>query len=274
MKKWLISVSLMLLLVLCAGCSKNTSLKANGSQESNNETENQSDEEKVTMTEQQEEVFRSYGLSDERIEKMKQEGLTYKEQSFVDKAIVMLNYLEEKYGEKFRVVGGDIPGILSDEYWITAEACEGKYAGKKFNVNYLSKDKRYEDGYITLLKQDEACEALKELIHSKFKDVLIFPSVTGEYGEELSLDNTGKEMLKIVYYEYNLIITDSGISSEEEFNKLSDDIEKLLDENDVCSSGVVRYLNEPVDTNMTSDDFAKLLKNIDVFRWNDFISTR
>ncbi len=270
MKKWLMIIAITLLVALFSSCSENNSSKTNEIKQSNSGVENQLNKEKSEMTEQQEKVFRSYGLSDEEIDKMKKNGLSYKEQSFADTALMMLNYLEEKYGEQFQVVGGDIPGILSDEYWITAEALEGDYAGEKFNVQYIGKDS-YKDGYTVLVKQEEACEALKRLIQSKFGNILIFPSVTGEYGSELALDMTGEEMLKIVYYDYNIIITDPDISSEEEFYKSSEGIMKFLDDNEVNSGGPVRYLNGPAQLNMTIEDFYALLDKEDAFRWDDYI---
>jgi hypothetical protein len=113
---------------------------------------------------------------------------------------------------------------------------------------------------------------LEKLLLSKFSNVLIFSYVSGEYGSELTLDNTGEEMLKIVEYDYNIIITDSELS-EVEFTKLSDAIEKLLEDNDVSSSGLVRYLDGSVDPNMTTEDLNRLLDNVDVFRWNNYIRT-
>jgi hypothetical protein len=184
----------------------------------------------------------------------------------------MLNYLEKKYSEKFKVVGGDIPGIFSHEYWITAEALEGEHAGEKFDVYYLG-ERGYKDGYITLLKQEEACNALKKLIQSKFSDVLIFPSLSGEYGDELSLDSTGEELLKTVFYYYNIVISDPKISSEEEFLIFTEDIIKFLEENHIKSDGPVRYLKGSVDPNMSEDDFDKLLDKEDAFQWSDYIRT-
>lgn len=272
MKKWLMGVWITLLITLCVGCSENTSQKTNGLKESNSEAENHSDEEKPEMTVRQEEVFRSYGVSDEKLEEMKRDGLSYQEQSFVDTAIMMLDYLEEKYDEKFQVVGGDIPGILSDEYWITAEASEGEYTGVKFDVYYYGEN-GYRDGYITLLKQKEACEALKELILSKFSDVLIFPSMTDEYGSELTLDNTGEQMLKIVSYYCDFVIINPDMS-EKKFNEISEAIEKYLNDNDVFASGSVLYLKEPVDIDMSSDDLSKLLKKNDALQWSYYLSSR
>jgi hypothetical protein len=226
---------------------------------------------KVEMTERQEAVFRSYGLEEERIAKMKEEGLNYKEESFVDAAIMMLDYLEEKYEESFEVVGGDIPGILSDEYWITAQALEGEYAGERFEVYFRGKED-FTDGYITLLKQDEACEAFIKLLKNNFSNILVFPYVEGEYGNELTLDNTGEELIKIVDYGFNIIVTDTDIT-EEEFKKMSDSIQILLEEYYVKSSGLVRYLKEPVNPNMTADDMDGMLHNLEVFRWNEYIES-
>jgi hypothetical protein len=154
---------------------------------------------KVEMTERQEAVFRSYGLEEERIAKMKEEGLNYKEQSFVDTAIIMLDYLEEKYGETFEVVGGDIPGILSDEYWITAQALEGEYAGERFEV-YFNGEVGFTDGYIKFLKEDEAVDALKTLIREQFSDVYVSAEILGEYGNEIDLDSTKEQLLHNVQY--------------------------------------------------------------------------
>ncbi|MDF2905334.1 MAG: hypothetical protein K0R34_655, partial [Herbinix sp.] len=153
MKRKRVYLSIALCCVMLSGCN----LIYNNAENTEPEVENTW---KVEMTERQEEVFRSYGLEEERIAKMKEEGLNYKEESFVDAAIMMLDYLEEKYEESFEVVGGDIPGILSDEYWITAQALEGKYTGERFEV-YFRGEAGITDGYIKFLKEDEAVEALK-----------------------------------------------------------------------------------------------------------------
>lgn len=293
MKKWLMGVLITLLIVL-VGCSENTSLKTNEQKQDkkeiekldNNEIEKQdkkeienkdkkenekeSDKENIRMTEEQEKIFRSYGLTDEEIEKMKQDGLSIKAQGFVEMALMMLNYLEEKYNEKFEVVGGDIPGILTDECWIAAKALEGDYVGEKFDVYYWPEYDRYTDGYITLLKHEEASEELKKLLLSKFSNVLIFPYLNGEHGSDLTIDHTGEELLKTYEHYFDIIITDSDLL-EEEFHRVASDIQKFLEDNDVSSSGGVRYLNGAVDLNMTVEDFDELLNNIDVFRWHDYI---
>ena len=270
MKRWLICIWFTVFIVLGVGCSEKSPKM--DEQKLNDETEKQPEEEKVEMTERHEEIFRNYGLSEEKIEKMKEDGLDYKEQSFVETAIMMLDYLEEKYKVQFKAVGGDIPGILSNEYWITAESSEGEFAGKKFDVYYMG-DNGFRDGYITLIKQEEACDALGKLISREFDNVLIFPSITGEYGSELTLDNTGDQMLKIVSYYCDYVLINPDIS-EEEFTKSAVAIEKFLNDNDVFSSGSVLYFKEPVEKEMSIDDLNKRLNDEDALKWSYYISSR
>lgn len=268
MKRWISGICIVLVIALSAGCGNNSPQKTNEVDKENNQTTNQSDEEKSEMTEQQEEIFRSYGLSEDEIDRMKKEGLDYKEQSFVDTAILMLDYLEEKYGEKFKVAGGDIPGFLSDEYWITAKAIEGEHAGEKFDVYYKGENE-FTDGYIILLKKEEACEALKELIENKFDNVQVFSDLAGDYGSELlTPDSTGDEMLNIVEYVFDLVITDPDMS-EAEFTDLSKEVEKFLNDHDIFFSGTAICLNKPVDFDSTDaiTEFLKSESSQSAVRW-------
>lgn len=233
-------------------------------------------EEKADMTEQQEAIFRSYGLSEEETTKMKEEGMNYKQQSFVDTAVIMLNYLEEKYGETFEVVGGDIPGILSDEYWITAQACEGEYAGKEFDVYYRGKA-GCTDGYIKFLKEDEAVEALKNLINEKFSDVYVSAEVYGEYGNEITLEMKGEQLLHTVSYRYDLVFTAPDMT-EEAFLQKVEEIVTYLDNYDVFSSGHVFCFIEEIDPEMSENEIISLIENSygtsNVYKWSEYISTR
>lgn len=259
----------MLCIIMLGGCNEITNDKVNTEPEVE-------EEEGVEMTEQQEAVFRSYGLEEERISMMKEKGLSYKEQSFVDNAILMLDYLEEKYGETFEVVGGDIPGILSDEYWITAQAPQGKYAGERFQVYYRGKA-GFTDGYIKLLKEDEAVGALKDLIHEKFSDVYVSAEIYGEYGSEITLDMTGEQLLYIVQYGVSLIFTAPDMT-EEAFLRRVEEIQTYLDDNDVFSSGSVFCFYDDIDPNMSDSEIMHLIdsgfETKDVYKWSEYISTR
>lgn len=231
-------------------------------------------EEKESMTERQEEIFRSYGLSEERIAQMKQDGMNFSEKSFADATIYMLDHLEKKYNVKFEVVGGDIPGLFMHDYWIKARACEGEHAGKEFDV-YHKGERGIFDGYINFLKEEEAVEALKDLIHEKFGDVIVLAEMTGEYGDQITLDMKGKELLHKVRYYYYIVITSSQMN-ESKFISRVEEIEQYIDDNDVISSGIVFYLKDDVDINITDSEIFKMIKNNndnEVVRWSEYIST-
>ena len=260
---------IMLCIVMLSGCNVITNDKVN--------TEPEVEKEGIVeMTEQQEAVFRSYGLEEERISKMKEKGLSYKEQSFVDSAILMLDYLEEKYGETFEVVGGDIPGILSDEYWITAQAPQGEYAGERFQVYYRGKA-GFTDGYIKLLKEDEAVGTLKDLIHEEFSDVYVSAELTGEYGKEITTDMIGEELLHIVQYDVTWIFTAPDMT-EEAFLQRVEAIETYLDNHDVFSSGSIFCFYDEIDTTMSDGELMHLIdsgyESKNVYKWSEYISTR
>lgn len=275
-------VFMIMIIILCMfmlGCGEVDSKSSNTQTGKNSEEDNVSDsegEEKKIMTEQQETVFRSYGLSEEEIERMKKEGMDYKEQSFVDTAVIMLNYLEEKYGQRFQVIGGDIPGILSGDYWITAKAMEGEYAGEKFDVYYRGQE-GCTDGYMKILKQEEASEALENLILEKYPDVQVFASMEGEYGNEITLDMTGEQLLHVASYYVDIVITAPDMS-EAEFNKKAEEIEKYIDKYDVFSSGSVICFINPMDSSTSYEEFAELVKSNSesnpVYKWSYYLSTR
>lgn len=272
MKKWIMRIGILLVIILCTACSLEDYKNMSEIEQDKDEIDKELEKEIPKMTEQQEEVFRSYGLTEEEIEKMKIKGLSVREKSFVDTAILMLNYLEEKYEEKFQVVGGDIPGLLTNKFWIAAEACEGDYAGEQFEVGYYD-GYGFRDGYMAVVKQEEACEALIKLIQGVVSEFLIFLDISGEYGDEITFNITGDELLKLVEYSYTIVLTNPELS-EEEFNKISENIEKVLEENGVSSSGSVRYINEEINPNITEDELYELgEKKDDFFKWNYFIST-
>jgi hypothetical protein len=255
---------------LC-GCSKNI-FSPGGIGKGENSTK--SEEENQTMTKQQEEILRSYGLSEEEITRQKENGMDYGAKSFVDAAIIMLDYLEEKYNEKFRVAGGYIPGLFEHEHCIVAEACEGEYVGEKFRVYYGENGCR--DGYIVFKKQEEACEALRELIQGEFPEVQVFANVSGEYGNKVSLDMTGEQLLPIVSFSLDVLIATPNMT-EEEFGQIASQIESFLDINSISSSGDVICVENLVDSNLTHDEVIKLLfpkgDNEKKYIWDVYIAT-
>jgi len=230
-------------------------------------------EETAEMTKQQEEVFRSYGLSEEEITKMKEKGLDYKQQSFADTAIIMLTYLEEKYGESFEVVSGDIPGVLSDEYWITAQASDGAHAGEEFDVYYRGNE-GCTDGYIGILKEEEACEAFERLIKEKISNVQVFSEITGEYGSEITLEMTGDQLLLEVTYSFTIVITDPDMT-EEEFNQKADEIETFIGDSCLHSMGGVYCFVNKVESDLTMNEVDDIIEDDNklVVKWGRGIVT-
>ena len=89
-----------------------------------------------TPTEKELELLEDCNLSSDYMKEIKEKGMSISVQSFVDTAQIMLDYLEEKYDEEFKVLGGEIPGIISGDYSIIAYATEGEYAGEEFDVYY------------------------------------------------------------------------------------------------------------------------------------------
>jgi hypothetical protein len=262
------------LLTLC-GCSK--SIFSSGGTEDESQAADdstQDEEEKKEMTKQQEDILRSYGLSEEEIARQKENGMDYGTQSFVDTAIIMLNYLEEKYNEKFQVAGGYIPGLFEHEYCIEAEACEGEFAGEKFNVYYGENGCR--DGYIVYKKQEEACEVLRELIQEEFPKVQVFASVKGEYGDEITLEMTGEQILHIIDYDYVMLIANPSMT-EEELKQIASQIKAFLDVKKIFSGGGVYCVANPVDSNLTEEEVIKLLfpqgDNEKTYIWREYIAT-
>lgn len=266
------------LLILCictiGGCNwkEDTSANIDKGKEVSQNNNTAEGEEKIEMTEQQEEIFRSYGLTDEEINKMKEKGLTYGEQSFVDTAQIMLTYLEEKYGETFEVVGGDIPGLFGHEYWIKARACEGEYAGKKFNVYYYG-ESGCMDGYYAIIKNEEAVQYLEKLIYEKFDDVTIYPKLQGLYGNAYTKDTTGDDLIEGSEIYLDIIITGPNMS-EEEFLKKENEIVKLLEEKRAFGSGsAFCFINKP-ESGLSHDDLVNLIVTSKgsntVFTWEDY----
>lgn len=230
--------------------------------------------EKEGMTEQQEAVFRSYGISKEEITRMKKEGLDYQKQSLVDTSIIMLDYLEEKYGISFEVVAGDIPGFHSVEYWITACASEGEHAGEVFDVYYLG-EAGCKDGYITILKEEEASIAFRNFIQDKFSDVAVFTKVIGEYGYEIASDIPEDKLLEEMMYQYDLIFTEPNMTNEE-FSEKVTDIETYLKDNRINSEGFIFCFYNEIDPDLSIDGEQYLIGYSDelLYKWREFIVTR
>lgn len=198
MKVKIIMAILVLGLTCLGGCKD---LKMTEQKESEIAEENKAEEDKVqayrTPTERELEILEGCNISNDSMKKVKEKGMNLATQSFVDTAQIMLDYLEEKYEEKFEVVGGEIPGIISGDYMIFAQAVEGEYRGERFEVYYLVDDegKGYcEDGYFAILKSGEMQEYLREIAEEAGTDIKVIASLSGRAGKEYDKDTTVEEI--------------------------------------------------------------------------------
>lgn len=233
MKVKIIMVILALCLTCLGGCkdSKTTEQKENGIAEENKveETEVQAYR---TPTEKELEILEGCNISKDSMKKVKEQGMNLATQSFVDTAQIMLDYLEEKYEEKFEVVGGEIPGIISGDYMIFAQAAEGEHRGERFEVYYQVDDhgKGYcEDGYFAILKSGEMQEYLREIAEEAGTDIKVIASLSGKVGKEYDKDTTVEE-IKELNREKEIQISVHGDvrpgMSEEEFQRQAQELEE------------------------------------------------
>lgn len=232
MKVKIIMAILVLGLTCLGGCKD---LKMTEQKESEIAEENKAEEDKVqayrTPTEKELEILEGCNISNDSMKKVKEKGMNLATQSFVDTAQIMLDYLEEKYEEKFEVVGGEIPGIISGDYMIFAQAVEGEYKGERFEVYYLVDDegKGYcEDGYFAILKSGEMQEYLREIAEEAGTDIKIVGELSGKIGKEYTKDTTLEE-IKELNKRKGIQIYVNGYArpdmSEEEFQRQAQELE-------------------------------------------------
>ena len=167
-------------------------------------TEDNKEESEVQVyrepTEEELQMLEDCNISNDSMRKIKEEGMNIGTQSFVDTAKIMLNYLEEKYGEEFKVVGGEIPGIISGDYSILAEAVYGEHSGEQFEVYYLVDDDGNpycEDGYFAILKRAEVQEYLQKIAQEAGVDIKVIVSLNGEVGENYKKKTTLNEIKQL-----------------------------------------------------------------------------
>ena len=192
MKVKIIMAILVLGLTCLGGCKDSKTIE-----QKENETaeENKAEETEVqayrTPTEEELEILEGCNIPKDSMKKVKEEGMNLATQSFVDTAQIMLDYLEEKYEEKFKVVGGEIPGIISGDYMIFAQAAEGEHRGERFEVYYQvdEEGKGYcEDGYFAILKSDEFQQMMQERADETGEGWKVFAVLSGTYSERYTKD--------------------------------------------------------------------------------------
>lgn len=239
MKAKIIVILLTLGFACLSGCkdSKTTEQKQNESAEESGK------QEKIQVyrepTEEEMEILEDCNLSREQLEKIKKEGMDISTQSFVDTAQIMLDNLEEKYGEEFAIEGGEIPGIISGEYMIFAHAVDGEHRGERFEVYYLVDEdgNAYcEDGYFAILKRMEVQEYLQNIAQEAGTDIKVVVSLEGKVGEKYNKDTTIEEIKNLNKNKGLQIFAHSYVRpemSDEEFQKQVQKLEEDLKQTDL-----------------------------------------
>ncbi|WP_075718610.1 hypothetical protein [Roseburia sp. 499] len=192
MKAKIIVVLLALGFASLSGC-KDSKVAEQKQNESVEESGKEEDEVQVyrNPTEKELEILEGCNISSDSMKKIKEEGMNLSTQSFVDTAQIMLDYLEEKYGEEFKVVGGEIPGIISGDYMIFAQAVEGEHRGERFEVYYQVDDDGNvycEDGYFAILKSDEFQQMMQKKADETGEGWKVFAVLSGTYNEKYTKD--------------------------------------------------------------------------------------
>ena len=225
------------------GQKQNEVTTENSSEESNMDESN-TDESKVQVyrepTEEELKILEDCNLSNDSMRKIKEEGMNIGTQSFVDTAKIMLNYLREKYGEEFKVVGGEIPGIISGDYSILAEAVDGEHGGEQFEVYYLVDDDGNpycEDGYFAILKSAEVQEYLQNIAQEAGVDIKVIAALDGNVTKKYNKDTTMEEIENlnkkggIQIYIYGYVRSEM---SDEEFQEQVQKLEGKLKQTNLC----------------------------------------
>ena len=261
MKAKIIVGILILGLACLSGCKD-----SKGKEQKQNEVTDESGKEESEMqvyrqpTEEELQILEDCNISNDSMRKIKEEGMNIGTQSFVDTAKIMLNYLREKYGEEFKVVGGEIPGIISGDYSILAEAVDGEHSGEQFEVYYLVDDDGNpycEDGYFAILKRAEVQEYLQKIAQEAGVDIKVIVSLNGNVGKKYNKDTTVEEMLSMgEEIEVNIFGYMKPETTEEQFEEQTTILQKKFEKTGFYMDYVVWRLlsNEKFDYIQTYSD--------------------
>lgn len=235
-------------------------------EEKQNKTEQKEEEYEMqvyrTPTEKELELLEDCNLSSEYMKEIKEKGMSISVQSFVDTAQIMLDYLEEKYDEEFKILGGEIPGVISGDYSIIAYATEGEYAGEEFDVYYRVDEEGNgycEDGYFAIIKEMEIQEYLQNIANKKGSDIKVIGALKGEVGKEYDKQTKIEQISdEIVVYVFGYMRPEV---SEEEFQKQVLELEKEFQKTDFY----INYTVFRLSSNETFDDIENYLDIEEVF---------
>lgn len=235
-----------------------------------------------TPTEKELEILEDCNLSSDYMKEIKEKGMSISVQSFVDTAQIMLDYLEEKYDEEFKVLGGEIPGVISGDYSIIAYATEGEYAGEEFDVYYCVDEEGNgycEDGYFAILKNEEFQEMMQKRADETGEGWKIFTKLSGTYGKEYGRDTNFEEM-ETMGLSGNVRCIMSPEVTEKEYVKMKEELKQKNSDISGMSKGIrilyCQFLDEDLfNEPQNFDELGRILdlnmNGKEVYRGREFI---
>lgn len=218
-------------------------------------------------TEKELQILEGCNLSSDYMKQIKEEGMSLTVQSFVDTARIMLDYLEQKYGEQFVAAGGSPADMWTSDFMIFAKATTGEHKGERFECYYkLDEDagKRYcEDGYFALVEQPVMEQYFQQVAEESGCQFKVTVSLTGDVGEKYTTDISTDELKKYIDGRklcLNILCFTSPELSDDEF-----DTQVASFENTLKNTGykieycVMRVLNEEQFNSINRDsDISKV----------------
>lgn len=203
-------------------------------------------------TEEELQILEGCNLSSDYMKQIKEEGMSLTVQSFVDTARIMLDYLEQKYGEQFVVAGGSPADMWTSDFMIFAKATTGEHKGERFECYYkLDEDagKRYcEDGYFALVEQPVMEQYFQQVAEESGCQFKVTVSLTGEVGEKYTTDISTDELKEYIDGRnlcLNILCFTSPELSDDEFDTQVVSFENTLKNTDYkIEYCVMRVLNE------------------------------
>ncbi len=140
------------------------------------------------LTENQEKILRSCGMTSRKIEEMKEEGVPELTGEFVTAAEAVLEKMQARYGMSFMVQGGTIPDWSSADFTFMLCAAEGELAGKTFDAAYRlesSGERRLYEKYYTLRRRMEVQKEVQNIADQLGTGIRIIAYAEGEIGENI-----------------------------------------------------------------------------------------
>ena len=222
-------------------------------------------------TEEELQILEGCNLSSDYMKQIKEEGMSLTVQSFVDTARIMLDYLEQKYGEQFVVAGGSPADMWTSDFMIFAKATTGEHKGERFECYYkLDEDagKRYcEDGYFALVEQpvmEQYFQQVAEESGSQFKvTVCLTGNVGKDWTKEISIEDI-KELIREKELQLGLSCFASPNMTDEDFGQEANNLEQMLEDTGFsmqCS--MMRLLSDDIFNEIsTYQDFSNVCNRV------------